>query len=341
MVLVVQGTPVVVLRARGRVIVVEVAAVFCVLRLGPAQQPPHKRGRSEAHRTTPAQCARITQRWTATWDTPSPIRHTDEGGRVEGGTVGTPLGVSVGIREGWSLPATCPTGCAQWDDMAGSGNTRDQSDVDAKWSSGSSPSSSCCARPQNDPGERPWCFCATLPAVEFAAEPFAGVCVNADGAPFSTVLNWDMPGVGACRAAAANCADAVAFVWEAGLSTCDIAGDGGRPMCPLVGALSGFGEGQAGDTAGRVVVGNGEPGWECYPRVRRAATVAPYTPGIPSMTPATTAPTQLQRYVEINDVGECSSGDRDLGEIVGATIQEKAANCYAKCVITPGCQFFE
>jgi len=58
-------------------------------------------------------------------------------------------------------PATCAHGCALWSNLAGDGNTRSQSDVDAKWSNGSSPAVRLCAMPANDPTADcdGWCYC--------------------------------------------------------------------------------------------------------------------------------------------------------------------------------------
>jgi len=52
--------------------------------------------------------------------------------------------------------------CARWNSLASDGNTRSQSDVNAKWRSGSPPpdASNYCAQPENDPGTGPWCYFA-------------------------------------------------------------------------------------------------------------------------------------------------------------------------------------
>lgn len=59
-------------------------------------------------------------------------------------------------------PAKCAHGCAKWSDLASDGNTRKQSDVDAKWTKGSAPSEADrnCAAPGLDPGtDGYWCYC--------------------------------------------------------------------------------------------------------------------------------------------------------------------------------------
>eukprot|EP00940_MAST-03C_sp_MAST-3C-sp2_P002901 g2901.t1 len=58
--------------------------------------------------------------------------------------------------------STCENGCARWEHLAKDGNTRKQSDVDSKWSTGKAPenSSNTCAMPSNDPDMTYWCYCA-------------------------------------------------------------------------------------------------------------------------------------------------------------------------------------
>eukprot|EP00662_Eupelagonemidae_sp_cell21_P058130 gene58130-biopygen10690 len=98
-----------------------------------------------------------------------------------------------------------------------------------------------------------------------------------------------MPGMGACRAAAESCADAVAFEWSAQWSGCEVVGDGGPPMCPLVGALSGFEQSitARGHNGVGPMVGDGTTGYACYPRVYRAATWQHPGPGVISCSSTT------------------------------------------------------
>jgi len=58
-------------------------------------------------------------------------------------------------------PAVCSDGCANWADLASDGNTRSQSDVDKKWSTGKAPAEAgrICAMPANDPDKTYWCYC--------------------------------------------------------------------------------------------------------------------------------------------------------------------------------------
>jgi len=77
-------------------------------------------------------------------------------------------------------PAECPQGCAMWSDLASDGNTRDQSDVDAKWLQGVAPKTAQrnCAGPSNDPGSYgSWCYCAKTHDASW------GYCVPNQGVP--------------------------------------------------------------------------------------------------------------------------------------------------------------
>lgn len=58
-------------------------------------------------------------------------------------------------------PKKCTQGCANWADLAGDGNTRSQSAVDAKWSNGviQADAGRRCAMPGNDPDVTYWCYC--------------------------------------------------------------------------------------------------------------------------------------------------------------------------------------
>lgn len=60
-------------------------------------------------------------------------------------------------------PVECPLGCARWADLAGDGNARDQSAVNAKFRHLAPPPEAgrACAMPAYDPGESGpgWCYC--------------------------------------------------------------------------------------------------------------------------------------------------------------------------------------
>jgi hypothetical protein len=66
------------------------------------------------------------------------------------------------LRPSFTTPQSCAQGCARWDNLAADGNTRSQSDVNAKWTGGSPPlgAGNMCAQPANDTSEGPWCYCA-------------------------------------------------------------------------------------------------------------------------------------------------------------------------------------
>lgn len=66
------------------------------------------------------------------------------------------------LRPTFTTPQSCAQGCARWDSLAADGNTRNQSEVNAMWSSGSPPegAGNMCAQPANNAGEGAWCYCA-------------------------------------------------------------------------------------------------------------------------------------------------------------------------------------
>jgi hypothetical protein len=55
-------------------------------------------------------------------------------------------------------------GCAKWNDLAADGNTRSQSDVNAKWAAGHTPDNAerNCAMPANDVSSTYWCYCRNV-----------------------------------------------------------------------------------------------------------------------------------------------------------------------------------
>lgn len=65
------------------------------------------------------------------------------------------------IKSNYSPPQQCQNGCARWDNLAADGNTRSQSEVNAKWTGGSPPqgAGNMCAQPANDSSDGPWCYC--------------------------------------------------------------------------------------------------------------------------------------------------------------------------------------
>jgi hypothetical protein len=68
------------------------------------------------------------------------------------------------LSPNYTTPTKCINGCARWDNLAADGNTRNQNDVNAKWSGGQPPANAgnMCAMPVNDDAgsQGPWCYCA-------------------------------------------------------------------------------------------------------------------------------------------------------------------------------------
>eukprot|EP00662_Eupelagonemidae_sp_cell21_P016380 gene16380-biopygen73025 len=196
-------------------------------------------------------------------------------------------------------------------------------------------------------GGGPWQICAVrgppveLPAREFAAEPFVGgECVNANGDMFGSV-NKELRctqmhcrgqgGMGACRVAAASCADAIAFEWHDGRSWCYVNGEGGPPTCPLVGqrcwfgnavvgALDGF---EASDNAhyaaGPAMGSNNESmDHECFPRMRRVPIAAP-TAAPTVASPPVQCPFRIGRSLQSGEPIKGTSDGCALVVCVGGT----------------------
>lgn len=65
------------------------------------------------------------------------------------------------IRPALLPPASCPNGCARWDNLAADGNNSSQNDANNKWKSGKVPegAGNQCAQPDNDKRIGPWCYC--------------------------------------------------------------------------------------------------------------------------------------------------------------------------------------
>ncbi len=82
------------------------------------------------------------------------------------------------LRPNLASPQKCPNGCARWDNLAADGNTRNQGDVNSKWSQGQPPQNAgnMCAQPTNDSSEGPWCYCAGT------NDDSWGYCQNKDAA---------------------------------------------------------------------------------------------------------------------------------------------------------------
>jgi hypothetical protein len=82
------------------------------------------------------------------------------------------------LRPGLTPPEKCPNGCARWDNLAADGNTRNQQEVNTKWSLGRAPlnAGNQCAQPSNDPSSSPWCYCAGT------NDDSWGYCQNKDAA---------------------------------------------------------------------------------------------------------------------------------------------------------------
>ncbi len=68
------------------------------------------------------------------------------------------------LSPNYTPPQSCTNGCARWDNLAADGNTRNQNDVNAKWTGGQPPANAgnMCAMPSNDDAgsQGPWCYCA-------------------------------------------------------------------------------------------------------------------------------------------------------------------------------------
>jgi hypothetical protein len=82
------------------------------------------------------------------------------GNALHGRLSGLPRGINAyGLTS--LRPTKCKSGCAMWDDLAGSGNTRNQSEVHAKFASGVAPHNTECLRTIDiNAAEIPWCYCS-------------------------------------------------------------------------------------------------------------------------------------------------------------------------------------